>query len=470
MTVNVTPAAAAFYNARDRRTLEYGANVTNLGTPITLTVTRACAATRAGQIATLALVDLLFRVHQNVRLDLPKTRLVTPRVGPDNSNGLLGAALLIASGIDPFQKPLRDLESDELVIAIEGHGPSTHAEPDVSVRWHGGRGEAHIRSHAPPPPEVDMPQPTNGHAADVLGAAAAACLAAAAVFGMAHGATPRPTAVNLLTRTEDAAASTKSVSGPVDVGDVQVIGGGAVGHALTYWLRCFEALGAWSVIDGDDATLHNTNRCMGMTAADAGWPEGSPGGPVAKKAETAARNLGEPATVVPDWYHQIVDRLPRPDLILALANEYEVRSTVAQRGDELLIHATTGRDWTAELHRHIAAEDDCLSCRMPAQTKAQLACSEGPVAPSDAASGDAALPFLSAMAGLLLATALLDLSHERAVLSGRVNHWRVALDLPPGPVIQIGIHRLAGCPHVLGPEVRSALHVRQTRRWDNLGG
>jgi hypothetical protein len=470
VTVNVTPAAAAFYKARDQRTLEYGANPANLGAPISLTVTQECAATRAGQIATLALVDLLFRVHQNVRLDLPKAQVVAPRGEPVNANGLLDAALLIASGIDPFQNPLRDLEAGELVIAIEGRGTSTHADPDISVRWHGGRGEAHIRGQAPPPPEVDMPRTTNGHTDDVLGAAAAACLSAAAAFGLAHGATPRSTAVNILTRTEDAAANTQSLSGPVDVGDVQVIGGGAVGHALTYWLRCFEAIGTWWVIDGDDATLHNTNRCMGMTAADAGWPEGSPGGPVTKKAETAARNLGEPATVVPNWYHQIVDGLPRPDLTLVLANEYEVRSTVAQRGDELLIHATTGRDWTAELHRHIAAEDDCLSCRMPGGTKARLACSEGPVAPSDASSGDAALPFLSAMAGLLLATALLDLSHERAVLSGRVNHWRVALDLPTGPVFQTGIHRLSGCPHVLSPEVRSALHARQTRRWDNLAG
>ena len=50
----------------------------------------------------------------------------------------------------------------------------------------------------------------------------------------------------------------------------------------------------------DLSKLHNTNRCMAMTAADAGWPGGMPGGQERYKAVVAAALIG--ATPYPDWY------------------------------------------------------------------------------------------------------------------------------------------------------------------------
>jgi hypothetical protein len=46
--------------------------------------------------------------------------------------------------------------------------------------------------------------------------------------------------------------------------------------------------GQWSVADSDPAELHNTNRTLGLLAADAGWPDTAP----ANKAVAAASLLG----------------------------------------------------------------------------------------------------------------------------------------------------------------------------------
>lgn len=474
MTVNTSTEAAAFYMARDQRTVEYGADVDRLGRPVTITVANACASTVEAQMAVLALVDLLARVHRNLRVVVP----VVPVVGHRRGANLRTAATATASAIDPFQQWDRAPEDGELVIQVEGtETESSTADPvDLALRWHGGRGEVVVGGHAPAacsPVTEDAKVAAGANEDDavqpdgMLGAATAACLGAAALFRLVHDASPRPAALNLLTRAEGIEASSQTLSGPVDVGDVHVVGGGAVGHALTYWLGWLGAEGSWNVIDNDDATLHNTNRCLGMTAADAGWPAGRQSGPVAKKAGTAARNMNGGGVTTDAWYHEVVDQLPRPDLTLVLANEHGVRASASQRGAELLLHATTGTDWTSELHRHIADVDDCPACRMPAVSGRQLVCSVGRADPTDSSSSDAALPFLSALAGLALAASLLDLAGPAQILRGKRNHWRFALDLPPGDVVQSAAHRNR-CVHTLTAPIRRAIHASHPTRWDQL--
>lgn len=67
-----------------------------------------------------------------------------------------------------------------------------------------------------------------------------------------------------------------------------LVGAGAVGSALCYWLAELGVTGQWSVADSDPAELHNTNRSLGLLAADAGWPDTAP----ANKAVAAASLLG----------------------------------------------------------------------------------------------------------------------------------------------------------------------------------
>jgi hypothetical protein len=445
--------ARAFYAARDRRTLEYGATEAALNRPLSLSIEAELAGTPSGQVALLALVDMLFRVHRNIRLDLPPTDTTA-------SDRLEKLAFAAAVAIDPFQDPRREPIDGELRLHLTTTPETTDA--DVVGTWSGGRGEVHVHGARPGGPA----SPPHGDDGDLLGAATAACLVAAATFALVHEGDPSPTAINLLIRTSGSDATEATTVGPVDVGSVDVIGGGAVGHALTYWANVFGVAGRWEVIDGDDAEIHNTNRCMGMTVADAGWPDGVPTGQPLKKAVTAARNGG--AVARPFWYDELpVDR-PRPDLVLVLANERGIRETVAQSGEPLLLHATTSPNWTAELHRHVPGRDDCPACRIPSKTQATFLCSEGPTNPNDQDSRDAALPFLSATSGLILCAALLDLTSGRRVLEGRTNHWLIHLELPAGPPVQTAIHRGSQCRHHLASGVRRAIQAEDPRRWDSV--
>ncbi len=202
-----------------------------------------------------------------------------------------------------------------------------------------------------------------------------------------------------------------------------------------------------------------------MSAAYAGWPGGMPGGQETPKAEVAAALIG--ATPYVGWYDKWAEEEEsRPDLVLPLANERSVRALIAGRGEPVLLHATTSPNWSAQMHRHLPGTDDCPACRIPEAARPILACSAGPAKPEEAASSDAALPFVSSMAGLMLATALLRLDSPGSFLSTAVNHWQLDLTLPADP--WLASRHLAGpCIHELSSPTRTRLYHMQPRRWDH---
>jgi hypothetical protein len=92
-------------------------------------------------------------------------------------------------------------------------------------------------------------------------------------------------------------------------------------------------------------------------------------------------------------------------------------------------------------------------------------CSKGTARPEISGSPDAALPFLSAAAGLLLVVAMLDLGSDATLMTGRINHWRVHLELG-AKLWQKLPHPSARCTHTLPSAVRAALYKQSPRRWD----
>ncbi len=197
------------------------------------------------------------------------------------------------------------------------------------------------------------------------------------------------------------------VQGPLtddalDVGRVLQVGAGGVGAALDYWLATAPLSGAWTIVDGDDVEPSNLNRQLAFLATDAGWEA-----PVAKKAPVAASRLGPSVRANDKWWGKDPDLVAeRFDVILALANERGVREALQDRQPPLLLHATTSPNYQAQLHRHVSGRDDCIRCRLPGGAPV-LACSEVELPDGQT---DAALPFLSGLAGLLLAVALARLA------------------------------------------------------------
>lgn len=452
-----SPAAEAFYAARDLRTAQLGGQANALSRPVHLIVGQDAAATRAGQVAVIAAANMLARVHRELHFAVPAVPALAR--GLAQADDLPALVRETALAINPF---LMLTVTDTAPAAGNAAGISAAiglevpGGLDLYAGWAGGRGEI-----------SDRPSPATQASDGLIGTATASCLLAAGIFRACHGSPAASGRINLTERSAGAAAGTTTVTGPIDVGNTLVVGAGAVAQALLYWTREIGVTRSWTVADGDACKIHNTNRCLGMTASHAGWPQGRPGGPEALKADVAAALIG--AKPFPRWYDQWADsEVSRPDLVLPLANERAVRSLIAGRGEPILLHATTSPNWSAQLHRHLADRDDCPACRLPSGSEPAFTCATGPASPERPDSSDAALPFVSAMAGLQLAVALLQLPGPGPLLEDPANHWQLDLTLPTEPWLN-SRHTPGPCVHVLSPATRARIHAAQPRRWDHCG-
>lgn len=383
---------AQFYQLRDRRSVEYLGQAIGDLAPVHVAIDAAAASTAAGQLALLALANQLARISRRISFELPDPGVMvlarTPFVGRT-----LGEVLLTTvHEIDPcgeFRLGIRPLVR---CVSI-GLG----ADVGSGLDWYLAADRAIAYLRRSPAAFVDTP-------GTLRGAALASCLGCAAMLREQLGLTVVARTLSAWNYAEgDAAAPGPESLDAVDVGRVLMVGAGAVGAALAFWLHAFGVRGeAWAVLDGDAVELHNTNRGLVFTARHAGWPDGTP----ENKAILVA-SLIPGATAHDCWYHECAELSRRTfDVDLALANDYAVRERLTQRNAAVALQATTGENWLSQLHRHILGRDGCIWCRTGEVKAPVFGCSTGAVEQPAGLRSDAALPFLSAASGLMLATAL----------------------------------------------------------------
>ena len=253
----------------------------------------------------------------------------------------------------------------------------------------------------------------------ILGAMLASCLAAGFALHRLLGPTSSPVGSYSLWNYGAAGAEQgPELPAKLDVGRVLQAGAGGVGAALNFWSVFIGLGGLWTICDGDDVDVSNLNRQLAFTAAHAGFADT----PV-NKARRVAALLGPSAIADPHWYGDTAAVTDAAyDVVLVLANERGVRAALQHRQPPLLLHATTSSNWEAQVHRHIAGRDDCVPCRTGREAP-KLACSTTTVDDHD---NDAALPFLSGAAGVLLLASLLRVQLD-ALDEGEANHWLLNL-------------------------------------------
>ena len=411
------------------------------------------AATLVGQVAVLSAVNMLARVHPGIVLDLPDTPLLVQ--SPTGGATLIQACAQLAAAANPEITMAAAVHEQDAVLSI-GIGADS---PPASVYAGGSRFTARTGG---------TPQALGQDDSTLVGGGMAVALAAAYVFRTAI-AMPAVVerSISLWTFEETADTTGPSACGPVDVGDVWIIGAGAVGSGLAWWLRHSGVLGTWTIIDADFVEPSNLNRSLGMFAHHAGLT----GLPAALKAEAAAA-LIPGARAFPHWWEDWAATDPAsPDVLLPLANERGVRPAIAAYSHPAVLHASTSPNWTAELHRHLIGRDDCIACRLPETHAPTFLCATVP-ADTDPSSDiptqgkqdrrDAALPFLSGAAGLHLLAGLLQLQHGQWN-THQQNHWRIWFDNTP-PVLSRSQHLCTrACTATATREVRAAIHAHT--RW-----
>jgi hypothetical protein len=187
------------------------------------------------------------------------------------------------------------------------------------------------------------------------------------------------------------------------IGRILMVGAGSVGSSAAYCMRLAGLEGYLTVLDKDCVKIENLNRSPIFGCAGLGL----------SKAEATSRFLRGSSLAcdpLPMWWNEFIaewDRATHPfDVWLPLANEFGVRYAMQQNVPPLMIHASTTANWGVNHARHIPTSDDCLADRFPAQaTEKDLACATGEVTFQDV-TVDAALPFCSFFAGLLVAADL----------------------------------------------------------------
>jgi hypothetical protein len=411
----------------------------------------AACRSATGQLLLLSLVNQLARVHRKIGLDLaiPEAPLRTRSVF--TGSNLADTALSGLREIDPFGSFGLSSQAPSSAMTL-GIGPSA---PEGLDWYLGAEGAIAALDKSPLQLKVDLP-------GSARGAGLASCLGAAAIFRCANSLPVVPRTLSAWNYSEgELGDSGPNELRPVDVGRVMIVGAGAVSSSLVYWLYVLGVAGVWRVIDKDIVKLHNTNRSLLFLPSHAGWG----GGKIANKAEIAARYLPNSEHEVA-WYHDATLACSPVDVILALANEYGVRTSISSLSFPLVLHATTGENWITQLHRHIAGRDDCIRCRTADIKDVRFGCSEGIVSGLNSVEiGQGALPFLSAAAGLMLFTALERLAAGE-LQQGVLNDWRWYWD-SEHRMSQDGIRSCrAECRQIQPLAVRKAMHG--DTRWIQL--
>lgn len=375
--------------------------------PLHVVVSEQARTTEAGQLALLSFLGMASRVHRPITLEFPAGGAplrVSPLHG-DASSTLEEAAINLVRAVNPACSVWLDSKPAPGAIAI-GFGPV-----ERPCRWYVSVQRAVATVSAVRTADCDWVHPGSR-----WGGALGACLAANAVFRTAHGLETPNVRLSAWNWAEGSAAELGPDTWfPIAGGSKLMVGAGSVAGAFVHWLHYFGVAGAWSIVDSDEVSESNLIKGLNLAARDVGR---------AKAQQLASLLPG--ARWESAWYADSELATEKHDLVLCLANEFDVRSAISSRDPELILHATTGEAWDVHLHRHIRNRDDCLACRTRDWKQARMLCSSASMPTEDGGHADTALPFAAGLAGLMLASALSRLEAGELEL-GAVNHWALYL-------------------------------------------
>lgn len=394
--MNTFPSSSdEFYGCRDDRTNRCTDRRDYQDAGVAVYLTPALAGTRTGQVMLLASANLLSRWCRHVTLMVPPVR-PRPSLGGRWSD-LADAALAQMRDADPFGTFSRCADSvptSEIALCIGEEAPELPATHRVFIN---AAGWAACISRDQP---VRL---TSGGDENCLGAVAAACLGIGQVFKLALGLPQDRLLRNGVLDLFRLDWTNKPQPGawPMDleVGHILMVGAGSVGSSTAYCMRLAGLRGQITVLDKDIVKVENFNRSPIFGRSSFGTT----------KADATADFLsgsGLRSAPLALWWNEFVEQHGRNmfpfDVWLPLANEFNVRHSMQHGVPPLMIHASTTANWGVNHGRHLPGNDDCLVDRFPREVTSQhLACATGE-APVDETTIDAALPFASLFAGLLV--------------------------------------------------------------------
>ena len=372
-----------------------GATPLLLRSTIHITVDPAYAKTYSGQVAAVTAASILGRMTGSIATKVPPTEMSEHLPWQGRTLDEVIHQTLAESHAYRQHESREPVPSDiPVFVGPSGNGIVVHGSG-----WKAYSGTA--------PSTLQ-----NGDHQNPFGAAFAALMAAAQLQINPKARQYKPAVVDTHTWN----VSAHSSPGPMqptgfDVGEVWCIGAGSVGSCALFFLSLATQNLRAVIVDGDKVEVENITRSALFTQNDASLK--TPKVEVAKRwleyagvAEVTAHNA---------WLHETKAWAQRtlgtPDIVIAAANEKNVRSTIETYRPPVQIYATTGKNWQVTLLQHIPMKGPCSLCVPGSQrTSAATICATAPPADEPSLEDDVALPFLSYAAGLMTAAEIAKLA------------------------------------------------------------
>lgn len=252
--------------------------------------------------------------------------------------------------------------------------------------------------------------PTFAESDCIVGPAFAACLGVAEIFRQAIGLTPPDRYTSYYSLYDFSNSESQGdlynpiVTDVPEFGRIYQIGCGAVGSSLDFLLSLTNWKASIQLIDDDKVDFTNCNRSMAFGALEAYAGR--------RKVDVCADILNSShfsSDIFNGKYNDFV-RTGRcidspPDIILCLANEDAIWSTIQNNLPPFVLHATTTPNWGLNFGRHIPKKEWCILCRFSNDIKHSFTpvCGEGILESNDRAESiQGVLPFLSPAASVLI--------------------------------------------------------------------
>jgi len=382
----------AWYSERNDRSLRYAGRVLPPDRPILLKLPEESAASYDNQVSAIVATTLLSRMTPAVAFDLPSVDIAAPL--PWAGNNLRDHLREIAFAADPAGMFETRSERDGDYILTFGRAQS-------AATVHGSGWNAFVGPSQSMLPDSAEQNP--------IGPALASIVAVARLFALQMKPIDGSHRLNAFNWRSDVLQESVNYDATHDFGSIWTIGTGSVGTAALYFLTLATRRFSSVMFDMDFVKIHNLDRSPIFTAHDTDLKTKKVHATAAYLRSVGVRNVipePEPLDNSDLWLSR---QAGTPDLVIAAANERDVRSLIERSAPPLQIYGTTGANWEASVVRHVPLVDACSCCLFPPERQElSTVCATGEATLTTAEETvDAALPFLSFAAGLMVAAEIL---------------------------------------------------------------
>jgi len=350
------------------------------------------------------------------------------------------ACMQMMQKVDPFGKfdfaEIRKGDYDALLVL----GKSTDGFGKDAVRIDGSGWVGGLSIGTEPVPTIQAQDQKNP-----IGPTFASCLGVAELFRQAAGLGKGEKISSWYSlfdfgqsRSDPRELVNPPLESPIDLGRIHQVGCGAVASSLDQLIGLTDWKATIDLIDYDRAEMTNCNRSLSFYASDCLSH--------AYKADVCARvlkngklNVNVHRASYADFVNEGHYLNPPPDMILCLANEQNVWSTIQNNFPPVVLHATTTRNWGTNLGRHIPRVDWCLMCRFGHELNHQFVpnCGEGQLVSESTTNlaVEGVLPFLPSAASVILLSEIAKMSIPEYPING--NFVTFSMRHPDGQFVQL---------------------------------